>query len=98
MKKFTFAGLAASGLAVVVVGLAAPAAAAPTGAENAQQTINSLQSEGYKVIINKVGTTPLDQAMVVAVRPGRPVTQTVTDSDGHSYQKVLYTTVYVDVQ
>jgi hypothetical protein len=98
MKKFTFAGLIASGLAAIVLGLAAPAAAAPTGAESAQQTINSLQSEGYKVIINKVGTTPLDMASVVAVRPGRPVTQTVTDSDGHSYQKVLYTTVYVDVQ
>jgi hypothetical protein len=98
MKKFTFAGLAASGLAAIVVGLASPAAAAPTGSESAMQTINSLQAEGYKVIINKVGTTPLDEATVVAVRQGRPITQTVTDSDGHSYQKLLYTTVYVDVQ
>jgi hypothetical protein len=98
MKKFTFAGLVASGLAAAVVGLATPAAAAPTGSESAQQTINSLEASGYKVIVNKVGTTPLDQAMVVAVRQGRPVTQTVTDSDGHSFQQVLYTTVYVDVQ
>jgi hypothetical protein len=97
MKKYTIAGVAASGLAAIVVCLAAPAHAAPSGAESAQQTINSLQAEGYKVIINKVGTTPLDQAAVVAVRQGRPITQTVTDSDGHVYQKVLYTTVYVDV-
>jgi hypothetical protein len=98
MKKFTFAGLVASGLAAVIVGLAAPADAAPSGNDNAQQTINSLESEGYKVIVNKVGTTPLDQATVVAVRPGRPVTQTVTDDRGHSFEKVLYTTVYVDVK
>jgi hypothetical protein len=96
--KFTFTGLVASGLAALIVGLAAPADAAPRGGESAQQTINSLMAEGYKVIINKVGTTPLDEATVVAVRPGRPVTQTVTDSDGHSFQKVLYTTVYVDVK
>ncbi len=93
MKKMTFTGLIASGLAAFVVGFAAPAQAAPTGPGNAQQTINSLEANGYLVIINKIGTTPLDQATVVAVRPGRPVTQTVTDDRGHSFQQVLYTTI-----
>jgi hypothetical protein len=98
MKKFTVAGMIASGLATVIVGLAAPAPAAPTGPGSAQQTINSLMSNGYKVIINKLSDVPLDQATVIAIRPGRPVTQRVTDSGGDSIDKVLYTTVYVDVQ
>jgi hypothetical protein len=98
MKKVTFATIAAAGLAAVTIGLAAPAAAAPSGPGSAQDTINSLQANGYKVILNKLSDTPLDQATVVAVRPGRPVTQRVTDSGGDSIDKVLYTTVYVDVK
>lgn len=35
---------------------------------------------------------------MVAIRPGRPVTQRVTDSGGDSVEKVRYTTVYVDVK
>jgi hypothetical protein len=55
-------------------------------------------ANGYKVIVNKLSDVPLDQATVIAIRPGRPVTQRVTDSGGDSIDKVLYTTVYVDVQ
>lgn len=98
MKKFTIAGMFAGGLATVVIGLGAPASAAPSGPDNAQQTINSLMSQGYRVIINKLSDVPLNQAMVVAIRPGRPITQRRTDSGGDSIDKVLYTTVYVDVQ
>ena len=98
MKKFTIAGMLASGLTAVVVGFGSPAMAAPAGPDNAQQTINSLMSQGYRVIINKLSDVPLDQATVVAIRPGRPVTQRVTDSGGDSIDKVLYTTVYVDVK
>ena len=98
MKKMTFTGLIASGLTALVVGFAAPAQAAPASPDNAQQAINSLMANGYRVIINKLSDVPLDQAMVVAVRPGRQITQRVTDSGGDSIDKVLYTTVYVDVQ
>ncbi len=98
MKKFTVAGLFASGLAALFIGFASPAPAAPSGPDNAQQTINSLMSQGYRVIINKLSDVPLDQAMVVAVRAGRPITQRVTDSGGDSIDKVLYTTIYVDVR
>jgi hypothetical protein len=38
MKKFALAATAVSGLAAAVIGLAAPAAAAPTGPCDAQQT------------------------------------------------------------
>lgn len=96
MKKFTFATLAATGLAAATIGLAGPAMAAPSGGGSAQDTVNSLQANGYRVILNKVGSAPLDQCTVRSVRPGRDITQTRTDSGGDPVNVVLYTTVYVD--
>lgn len=97
MNKFTFATVAATALSAVI-GLAAPAAAAPSGTGSAQDIINSLEASGYKVVLNKLGDAPLDQTTVVAVRPGREVTHRVTESGGDSIEQVLYTTVYVDVK
>lgn len=62
-----------------VVGLCA-AIAAPAGlaaAETAQETISRLQSEGYTVNIDKIGTAPLDQCTVTSVRNPQTVTQWV---------------------
>jgi hypothetical protein len=98
VKKLTFATIAAAGLAAVAIGLSVPAMAAPTGAGSAQDTINDLQAKGYKVILNKLSDAPLNQASVVGVRPGKPVVQRVTGSGGDLVDKVLYTTVYVDVK
>ena len=42
MKKFGIAAAMVTGGAAAIIGLAAPAAAAPTGPGNAQQTINEL--------------------------------------------------------
>ncbi|MCV7253203.1 MULTISPECIES: hypothetical protein [Mycobacteriaceae] len=99
MKKLGIAvGTAlAGGLATTVIGLAAPALAAPSGPGSAQDTISSLQAQGYKVIVNRVGTTPLDQATVVAVRPGQ--TYAGVDATGGDYlATVAEKTVYVDVK
>ena len=99
MKKFGFATVAASALAAAVIGLAAPAQAAPTGPGNAQQTISDLQAQGYTVIVNRVGTSPLDQATVVAVRRGQTYTQTDSLGDGDDVStRVINKTVYVDVK
>ncbi|MDT5010208.1 MAG: hypothetical protein QOH57_1825 [Mycobacterium sp.] len=98
MKKFSFTTLAAAGLAAAAVGLATPAGAAPTGSGSAQDTINQLQANGYRVILNKLSDAPLDQAKVISVRPGREITRPVTDSGGDLRNEVLYTTVYVDVK
>jgi hypothetical protein len=98
VKEFSIVATAAAGLAAVTIGLATPADAAPTGSGSAQDTINELQANGYKVILNKLSDAPLAQAKVVSVRPGREITQRVTGSGGDSYDKVLYTTVYVDVR
>ena len=72
MKKFGIAATVVSGLAAAVIGLAAPAVAAPT-VPAMQQTIDELQAQGYTVIVNRIGTAPLEQASVVAVRPGQTV-------------------------
>ena len=74
MNKFGFAATIVSGLAAALIGLAAPATAAPSGSDNATQTIGQLRAQGYTVIVNRLGSTPLDEAEVVAVRPGQTYT------------------------
>ena len=99
MKKFGFATVLAGGLAAAVIGLASPADAAPSGPGSAQKnTISQLQQQGYNVIVNRIGDTPLDQATVVAVRPGQ--THETTDSRSSGWIKTTVTsqTVYVDVK
>jgi hypothetical protein len=101
MKKFGFAAAIVSGLAAAAIGLAIPAAAAPTGPGNAQQTISELQSQGYTVIVNRVGSAPLDQATVTAVRPGQTYSRTdsgVPGAGNDIFTTVTDRTVYVDVK
>jgi len=99
MKKFRFATVIASGLAAAVLGFAAPAVAAPSGPGSAQDTISQLESQGYKVIVNRVGSTPLDQASVVAVRHGQTYSRTDSGNPGDDLlTTVTDKTVYVDVK
>jgi hypothetical protein len=101
MKTFGVATTVATGLAAAIIGLAAPAAAAPTGPGSAQQTISELQGQGYTVIVNRLGTAPLDQATVVAVRPGQTYSRTDTGVPGAGndiHTTVTDKTVYVDVK
>ena len=70
-----------------------------TGPGNAQDTINELQADGYNVIVNRVGTTPLEQATVVAVRPGQTYSRTDSGNPGDSLATTVTSkTVYVDVR
>ena len=55
MNAFGFAAVIASGLGAAVLGLGAPANAAPIGPGNAEQTISQLQAQGYNVIVNRLG-------------------------------------------
>ena len=98
-KAATFTSVVAGGLTVAVLGLAAPAGAAPIGPGSAQDTINQLQADGYNVIVNRVGATPLEQATVVAVRPGQTYSRTDTGTPGDSFGTTITgKTVYVDVK
>ena len=101
MKKFGFATIIASGLIAAVVGIAGPADAAPSGPGNAQQTISDLQAQGYSVVVNRIGSAPLDQATVVAVRPGQTYSRTDSGAPGAGNDIVTTVTgrtVYVDVK
>jgi hypothetical protein len=65
-------------LAAVAVGVGA-AIAAPAGFasadESAQQTISRLESQGYTVNIDRIGSGPLSQCVVTNVRNPQTVTQ-----------------------
>ncbi|CAA0101922.1 Uncharacterised protein [Mycolicibacterium vanbaalenii] len=101
MKNFTATTAitaAAAGFAAALVGLAAPAAAAPSG-NSAADTIAALEADGNRVIVNRQGSTALDNAEVVSVRQGQPIREYVWDAQGDD--KVLETTgnvVFVDVK
>ncbi|WP_018599765.1 hypothetical protein [Mycobacterium sp. 155] len=99
MKKFGLATALVGTATAAVIGVAGPAQAAPTGPGSAQQTISELEAQGYNVIVNRTGSTPLDQATVVSVRPGQKFSQTDHRNPGSDLQTtVTGKTVYVDVK
>ncbi|GAB3240665.1 hypothetical protein [Mycolicibacterium hippocampi] len=95
----------AAGFSAAVIGLAGPAAAgpwppkaAPSGA-SATDTIAALEADGNRVIVNRQGSTALDDAEIVSIRQGQPIREYVWDAQGDD--KVLETTgnvVFVDVK
>jgi hypothetical protein len=62
---------------IVGVGAAIVAPAALASAETAQQVISDLQSKGYTVTIDKIGTAPIEQCTVTSVRNPQTMTQLV---------------------
>ncbi|CAN5318974.1 hypothetical protein BH11ACT6_BH11ACT6_41940 [soil metagenome] len=100
MKNFTFATIAATALTAGALGLAAPALAAPSGSGNAQDTISSLEDQGYRVVVNRMGTSPLSEATVVSVGEGPAFTHNVAaDGSSSDYSLPVTTrTVYVNVR
>lgn len=96
MKMTALATVALSGLATLMIAAAPNAAAAPAGPDSVQDTVSRLESNGYKVILNKTGSAPLDQCAVSAVRPGRDVTEFRRNRRDQTVERILYTTVYVD--
>ena len=99
MKKLGFATITASAFAAGLVGLAAPAMAAPSAVTGAEETISSLEAEGYDVIANRLSETPLAQANVVSVGRGQTFMHSVSNaSDDKLYGPVPRNTVYVNVK
>lgn len=69
MNAFGFATITAGALATAVIGLAAPAAAAPSGPSNAGDAISALDDRGYEVRVNHQGMAkPLSDSDIVSVR------------------------------
>ena len=100
MKNLVLTTITAGALASAALGLAGTANAAPSGPSPVDQTVSQLRSQGYHVIVNRVGTASLDQCAVRAVRPGQTFSR--TDSGAPGAQDDIVTTVtnktvYVDV-
>ena len=101
MKKFGFATIAASALTAGFLGLAAPALAAPSGSGNAQDTISSLQNQGYQVVVNRLSNASLADANVVSVREAQSFTHSVSganNDDDKLFGPVTTTIVHVNVK
>jgi hypothetical protein len=99
-KSFAAVAISAAALASAALVLAGVANAAPAGPGSVDQTVSQLQADGYQVIVNKVGTAPLSNCAISAVRPGQ--TYSRTDSGAPGAHDDLITTVtgktaYVDV-
>lgn len=82
--KLVLAAVAAGVCGVIL----APAGLA--SAETPQDVINRLESEGYTVNIDRIGSAPLDQCVVTSVRNPQQVTQWVPYSGpGNRGERVL---------
>lgn len=98
MKQRTLTALrTAAVLAVLAIGTAPLSTAAPSDTDSAQDVVNSLQSSGHRVILNKTGSAPLSECTVTSIRPGREVAE--LKSSGDDLERVVnYTTIYVDAR
>lgn len=95
--KYMFA---AGAMALAALGMTGVANAAPSDPATASDTLNSLQARGFHVILNKLGTAPLDQCVVSGVRPGQTYTRMDSGAPGAMNDivtTVTARTVYVDV-
>jgi len=93
------AALSIAAFSALAFGAAPWAAAAPSGDASAQEVVDSLQRNGFKVILNRTGAGPLQECDVAAaaVRPGRELTEVNTTGDDRQVV-TSYTTVYVDAR
>lgn len=87
MKKYAHITVAVGALAGAVLALAPAAAAAPSSAGSAQDTVNRLQALGYSVALNGPRTAPLSDCLVTGIHP---------DDPGSTVAK-QFTTVFVDI-
>lgn len=98
MSTYAFAVSAA--LTAGIVGVAAPAAASPAISGDAQQTIDELQAQGYRVIVSRLSSRPLAEATVVGIRRGQDFSHDwiIDDEDrDYVYNALAGQTVYVEV-
>jgi hypothetical protein len=94
MNRSTLATIAGTAFIALAVGFPADAQAAPSGIGSAQDTVNELENNGFKVVLNKMGAGPLDHCTVDSVRPGETVTRPVQNS-GALMNQIVYQTVYL---
>ena len=87
-----FAAVAAGAFTAAFIGLAAPAAAAPGGPGNAEQAIEELRAQGYRVVVERINDVPLDEARVVSVSPNvsiRPGAVRTNDGPNETFAQTI---------
>lgn len=94
MNRLTFATIAGGALIALALGDPAGANAAPSGIGSAQDTVDELESNGYGVVVNKLGAAPLDRCTVDSVRPGETIIRPVRAGSDVVHQ-IVYQTVYL---
>ncbi|MEO3757891.1 hypothetical protein ABGB19_06330 [Mycobacterium sp. B14F4] len=83
---------AAAVAAGVILAPAGAAAAQPVQPRNPYQTIGELEAMGYDVVIDRLGSAPINQCIVTSVRNPQEVTQTIAVGKGKDRE---YITVVV---
>lgn len=91
LATFTGAAFAAAALACSPI-----AGAAPSGPGSAQDTVNQIEAQGNRVILNKIGAGALGDCAVSEVRPAQPVMH-VDATGGDNTVEEAYTPMYVTV-
>ena len=94
MNRSTLATIAGGAFIALALGLSAGAQAVPSGIGSAQRTVNELENNGFKVVLNKMGAGPLDHCTVDSVRPGETVIRPVQNG-GDLVNQIVYQTVYL---
>jgi hypothetical protein len=97
MNRLTSATIAGGAFVALALAFPGTALATPSGIGSAQDTVNELENNGFKVVLNKLGAGPLDHCSVDSVRPGETVTRPVQSGDALTNQTV-YQTVYLTAQ
>ena len=94
MNRSALATIAGGALVALALGLPAGAQAAPSGIGSAQDTVDELENNGFKVVLNKMGTGPLDHCTVDSVRPGMTVIRPVRHGV-NLVNQIVYQSVYL---
>jgi hypothetical protein len=94
INRLTLSTSAAGAFVALAMALPAGAQAAPSGIGSAQDTVNELEDNGFKVVLNKMGAGPLDHCTVDSVRPGETVTRPI-QTGGELVNQTVYQTVYL---
>src|ERR1700752_5426892 len=93
MKRFSPAAIPMGALAAALAPAGA-AAAAPAAGSAADETVNSLQAEGFNVVINGIQEGPLSDCRVTAIHGLR---DSNVSAAGRIIDPSQFTTVYVDI-
>jgi hypothetical protein len=94
INRLTLSIIAAGAFVALAMALPTGAQAAPSGIGSAQDTVNELEDNGFKVVLNKMGAGPLDHCTVDSVRPGETVTRPI-QTGGELVNQTVYQTVYL---